>query len=141
MKISKDEDLHALNLSIGADSRYDIDELDSKNITPKTNDTIDQVENLHEMRHKFQHWVLETYRDASKTKTITAKKYERIVKTLRGEIKNCAENSKFRFWMKCKGFKLESEGSDKTLYVLDKKVNFQYTNYAKRKQPLVEEPL
>lgn len=79
---------------------------------------------LAEMRSRFQQWVLKTYRDSSKTKTITAKKYERIVRTLAGEIKNCAENSKFRFWMKCKGFKLAvtNEGNGQSLLVQDKKV-------------------
>lgn len=84
---------------------------------------------LTEMRAKFQQWVLKTYRDASKTKTITSKKYERIVKTLAGEIKNCAENSKFRFWMKCKGFKLAvtDEENGQFLLVQDKKVRY-YTD-------------
>lgn len=80
---------------------------------------------LTEMRERFQRWVIETYRDSSKTKTITNKKYERIVKTLAGEIRNCAENSKFRFWMKCKGFKLETQEptGEKLLLVQDKKVS------------------
>jgi len=51
----------------------------------------------------FQPWVLRTYGDSAKTKTITRKKAARIVKTLRGEELNNAENSKFRFWVKAKG--------------------------------------
>jgi hypothetical protein len=51
----------------------------------------------------FQPWVAATYGDSAKTKTITKKKYLRIVKTLRGEEINNAENSKFRFWVKAKG--------------------------------------
>lgn len=81
-----------------------------------------EPDGLRDMRQRFQQWVIETYKDSSKTKTITAKKYERIVKTLAGEIKNCAENSKFRFWMKCKGFKLENSLGAKSLLVQDKKV-------------------
>lgn len=79
---------------------------------------------LVDMRSRFQQWVQKTYQDSSKTKTITSKKYERIVKTLAGEIKNCAENSKFRFWMKCKGFKLDvtNEENVRFLLVQDKKV-------------------
>lgn len=55
------------------------------------------------MFEAFQPWVLRTYGDSAKTKTITKKKYCRIVKTLRGEEINNAENSKFRFWVKAKG--------------------------------------
>lgn len=56
-----------------------------------------------EMFQAFQPWVEKTYGDTAKTKTITKKKYNRIVKTLRGEEINNAENSKFRFWVKAKG--------------------------------------
>jgi len=56
------------------------------------------------MLDAFQPWVLQTYGDSAKTKTITRKKYGRIIKTLRGEEVNNAENSKFRFWVKAKGF-------------------------------------
>lgn len=56
------------------------------------------------MQEAFQPWVLQTYGDSAKTKTITRKKYARIIKTLRGEEVNNAENSKFRFWVKAKGF-------------------------------------
>ena len=56
------------------------------------------------MQEVFQPWVLQTYGDSAKTKTITRKKYCRVVKTLRGEEVNNAENSKFRFWVKAKGF-------------------------------------
>lgn len=54
----------------------------------------------------FRTWSLLTYGDSGKTKTVTRKKYDRIVKTLDGEdVSN--ENSKFRFWVKAKGFKLD----------------------------------
>ncbi|XP_014210965.1 uncharacterized protein LOC106641179 [Copidosoma floridanum] len=52
----------------------------------------------------YQPWVIKTYGDLAKTKTITIKKYGRILRTLRGEEANSAENSKFRFWVKSKGF-------------------------------------
>ncbi|KAJ8680955.1 hypothetical protein QAD02_016742 [Eretmocerus hayati] len=52
----------------------------------------------------YQPWVIKTYGDLAKTKTITIKKYARILRTLRGEEVNSAENSKFRFWVKSKGF-------------------------------------
>ncbi|KAF4532686.1 hypothetical protein B566_EDAN002922 [Ephemera danica] len=59
-----------------------------------------------DMFEHFQPWVVNTYGDSAKTKTITQRKYARIVKTLRGEESNSAENSKFRFWVKAKGFRI-----------------------------------
>ena len=56
------------------------------------------------MFNTYQPWVIKTYGDLAKTKTITIKKYARILRTLRGEEVNSAENSKFRFWVKSKGF-------------------------------------
>ncbi|RZB38659.1 hypothetical protein BDFB_006058 [Asbolus verrucosus] len=52
----------------------------------------------------YQPWVIQTYGDLAKTKTITLKKYARILRTLRGEEIVSADNSKFRFWVKAKGF-------------------------------------
>lgn len=84
----------------------------------------------------YQTWVLSNYGDYTKTKTITHKKYERIVKTLRGEIKNCAENSRFRFWMKLKKFRLglqlpgtENLIDENQLYVLENKVSFSIGSF------------
>ena len=54
----------------------------------------------------FQPWVLATYGDSAKTKTITARKYARILRTLQGQEANSADNSKFRFWVKAKGFRV-----------------------------------
>ncbi|KAL3287121.1 hypothetical protein HHI36_001602 [Cryptolaemus montrouzieri] len=52
----------------------------------------------------YQPWVIQTYGDLAKTKTITLKKYARILRTLRGDEVASADNSKFRFWVKAKGF-------------------------------------
>ncbi len=50
---------------------------------------------------------MQTYGDAAKTKTIARRKAERIVKILRGEDRsNGADSSKFRFWVRAKGFRL-----------------------------------
>lgn len=49
---------------------------------------------------------MKTYGDSAKTKTVTRKKYSRIVKILRGEESSSMENSKFRFWVRAKGFRL-----------------------------------
>lgn len=57
-----------------------------------------------DMLATYQPWVIQTYGDLAKTKTITIKKYARILRTLRGEEVVSADNSKFRFWVKAKGF-------------------------------------
>lgn len=57
-----------------------------------------------DMLAAYQPWVIQTYGDLAKTKTITLKKYARILRTLRGEEIVSADNSKFRFWVKAKGF-------------------------------------
>ncbi|KAK0073533.1 hypothetical protein PV325_009574, partial [Microctonus aethiopoides] len=87
--------------------------------SPQTNDKSNGV---HVTSVKFQNdtmfmayqpWVIKTYGDLAKTKTITVKKYARILRTLRGEEVNSAENSKFRFWVKSKGFHIgQPEGYD-----------------------------
>lgn len=59
-----------------------------------------------DMFESFQAWALKTYGDSAKTKTVTRRKYNRILKILRGEEQTSAENSKFRFWVKAKGFKI-----------------------------------
>ncbi|XP_054009562.1 uncharacterized protein LOC128892930 [Hylaeus anthracinus] len=65
------------------------------------------------MFNAYQPWVIKTYGDLAKTKTITITKYARILRTLRGEEVNSAENSKFRFWVKSKGFHIgQPEGYD-----------------------------
>lgn len=71
-----------------------------------------------EMFHRYQQWLLDAYGDLKKTKTITLKKYDRIVRTLRGLIPTVAENSKFRFWIRTKGFCLgppDSSGEQQLL--------------------------
>lgn len=65
------------------------------------------------MFNAYQPWVIRTYGDQAKTKTVSIKKYARILRTLRGEEVNSAENSKFRFWVKSKGFHIgQPEGYD-----------------------------
>ena len=54
----------------------------------------------------FREWALQNYGDSGKTKTVTRKKYNRIVSVLAGEEPPTSENSKFRFWVKAKGFRL-----------------------------------
>lgn len=79
------------------------------------------------MRETFEFWVQNTYGDSAKTKTITKKKYNRIVKTLLGQEINNAETSKFRFWSKSKGklFKVTfSLGSRGRNFILSQCMSF-----------------
>ncbi|XP_035284580.1 nucleolar protein 4-like isoform X1 [Anguilla anguilla] len=59
-----------------------------------------------DMYRQFQDWCLRTYGDSGKTKTVTRKKYERIVQLLNGSESNSSDNAKFKFWVKSKGFQL-----------------------------------
>lgn len=61
---------------------------------------------------EYQDWAQRVYGDSAKTKTVTRKKYERIVRILNGEEPNNVENSKFRFWVKSKGFRLGALSDD-----------------------------
>ena len=55
---------------------------------------------------RFQSWALRNYGDAGKTKTVTVRKYKRIAGILTGQEVANSDNSKFRFWVKAKGFRL-----------------------------------
>lgn len=87
-----------------------------------------------EMYEMFQTWALKTYGDSAKTKTVTRKKYNRILKILKGEEQNNAENSKFRFWVKAKGFRMgpppghpnEGKRGEQVLYVPCAHVKVKY---------------
>ncbi|KAM9198925.1 nucleolar protein 4 isoform 4-T4 [Mergus octosetaceus] len=59
-----------------------------------------------DMYRQFQDWCLRTYGDSGKTKTVTRKKYERIVQLLNGSESSSTDNAKFKFWVKSKGFQL-----------------------------------
>ncbi|KAM9308783.1 nucleolar protein 4 isoform 3-T3 [Gastrophryne carolinensis] len=62
-----------------------------------------------DMYGQFQDWCLRTYGDSGKTKTVTLKKYERIVQLLTGAEPSATDNAKFKFWVKSKGFQLGAE--------------------------------
>ncbi|XP_068014873.1 nucleolar protein 4 isoform X3 [Melanerpes formicivorus] len=59
-----------------------------------------------DMYRQFQDWCLRTYGDSGKTKTVTRKKYDRIVQLLNGSESSSTDNAKFKFWVKSKGFQL-----------------------------------
>lgn len=73
-----------------------------------------------DMYRHFQDWCLRTYGDSGKTKTVTRKKYERIVQLLNGSESSSTDNAKFKFWVKSKGFQLggpDDGGAKQVLYV------------------------
>ena len=75
------------------------------------------------MFERFRKWAISNYGDSGKTKTVTKKKYQRIMRILTGEEQPTSDNSKFRFWVKNKGFRLgppppdEIGADDQVLYV------------------------
>ena len=86
--------------------------------------------NKREMYETFQSWALQNYGDSGKTKTVTRKKYNRIVRILTGEEEASTENSKFRFWVKAKGFRMGPlnglNGGRNVLYVPVKQQTVSY---------------
>ncbi|XP_070695884.1 nucleolar protein 4-like [Pempheris klunzingeri] len=79
-----------------------------------------------EMFGEFQDWCLRTYGDSGKTKTVTRRKYGKILQTLlQGDEENSNGvflhekssnhiNAKFKFWVKSKGFQLGTLQDGKT---------------------------
>ncbi|XP_042568855.1 nucleolar protein 4-like isoform X1 [Cyprinus carpio] len=66
-----------------------------------------------EMFGDFQEWCLRTYGDSGKTKTVTRRKYNKILQTLLQSddsngvyIESNHINAKFKFWVKSKGFQV-----------------------------------
>ncbi|MBN3275944.1 NOL4 protein, partial [Polyodon spathula] len=72
-----------------------------------------------DMFREFQDWCLRTYGDSGKTKTVTRRKYNRILQTLlqgeesgdSGFIENNHVDAKFKFWVKSKGFQVGSNAA------------------------------
>ncbi|XP_035016393.1 nucleolar protein 4 isoform X2 [Hippoglossus stenolepis] len=74
-----------------------------------------------EMFEEFQDWCLRTYGDSGKTKTVTRRKYNKILQTLLQrdeenrpvlllqEKSSGHINAKFKFWVKSKGFQVRTE--------------------------------
>lgn len=64
-------------------------------------------------RYKEQHgrwyaeWVRKQYDGPGcRAKIVGRAKYEQIVRAVRGELRRAADNSKFRFWVRAKGFRM-----------------------------------
>lgn len=86
-------------------------------------------------RYKEQHrrwyaeWVQRQYDGPGcRAKIVSRAKYEQIVRAVRGELRRAADNSKFRFWVRAKGFRMgvpatgprpADDGRDDSLYVVD----------------------
>uniref|UniRef100_A0A336KST7 CSON015343 protein n=1 Tax=Culicoides sonorensis TaxID=179676 RepID=A0A336KST7_CULSO len=70
-----------------------------------------RIEQRQKMFEEYYPWVMQTYGDAAKTKTITIKKLNRIINALNGKETNRPDSSKFRFWVKTKGFTTIKPGS------------------------------
>ncbi|XP_065142196.1 nucleolar protein 4-like b isoform X2 [Paramisgurnus dabryanus] len=73
-----------------------------------------------EMFGDFQEWCLRTYGDSGKTKTVTRRKYNKILQTLLQSddpevvyIESNHINAKFKFWVKSKGFQVGSTGGER----------------------------
>ncbi|XP_034447055.1 nucleolar protein 4-like isoform X2 [Hippoglossus hippoglossus] len=63
-----------------------------------------------EMFEEFQDWCLRTYGDSGKTKTVTRRKYNKILQVLLLQEKSSGHiNAKFKFWVKSKGFQVRTE--------------------------------
>ncbi|XP_055372056.1 probable serine/threonine-protein kinase nek3 [Condylostylus longicornis] len=75
-----------------------------KNECNKNQKKLSEDEEKDELFQIFQPWALKTYGDQAKTKTITLKKKSRILKALDGKEHSKPDSSKFRFWVKSKGF-------------------------------------
>ena len=69
--------------------------------------TGDRATERQTMYAAFQAWAVRNYGDSGKTKTVTCTKYERIMKILRGDERPTTANTKFRLWVRAKGFRLE----------------------------------
>lgn len=86
-----------------------------------------------DMFDSFYYWAVQNYGDSGKTKTVTRKKYQRITDILTGDEAPTAGNSKFRFWVKAKGFRVGPEDGvnmEKTcLYVPTKPIVSFFISY------------
>lgn len=85
-------------------------------------------EQQYEEQHRrwYAEWIRRQYDGPGcRAKIVGRAKYEQIVRAVRGELRRAAENSKFRFWVRAKGFRMgrpvgEAQMDDVDgLYVVD----------------------
>lgn len=90
----------------------------------------DQQQEQYEEQHRrwYAEWVRKQYDGPGcRAKIVGRAKYEQIVRAVRGELRRAADNSKFRFWVRAKGFRMGRPSSGSTaqaddldiLYVVD----------------------
>ncbi|VVC26890.1 Hypothetical protein CINCED_3A025195 [Cinara cedri] len=76
-------------------------------------------------RRWYAEWIRRQYSGPGcRAKIVGRTKYEQIVRAVRGELRRAAENSKFRFWVRAKGFRMGRPAAaqvddSNALYVLD----------------------
>lgn len=81
----------------------------------------------HEEQHRrwYAEWIRKQYDGPGcRAKIVGRAKYEQIVRAVRGELRRAADNSKFRFWVRAKGFRMGRPSTTQTedaqcLYVVD----------------------
>lgn len=85
----------------------------------------EHYEELH--RQWYAEWIQKQYDGPGcRAKIVNRAKYEQIVRAVRGEMRRAAENSKFRFWVRAKGFRMgrpsphpQKIDDTNSLYVVD----------------------
>lgn len=73
-----------------------------------------QLPEQYEEQHRrwYAEWIRRQYSGPGcRAKIVGRTKYEQIVRAVRGELRRAAENSKFRFWVRAKGFRIGKPAS------------------------------
>lgn len=97
--------------------------------SPERCPAISESAHQQQLFSKFQAWALKNYGETGKTKTITRSKYRKVINILKGVENAITENSKLRFWVKAKGFRLgrgnhEFNDNDREVLYIPAKVGF-----------------
>lgn len=87
----------------------------------------EQQQEQYEEQHKrwYAEWIRRQYGGPGcRAKIVGRPKYDQIVRAVRGELRRAAYNSKFRFWVRAKGFRMGKPVSGAindadSLYVID----------------------
>lgn len=91
----------------------------------------DQQQEQYEEQHRrwYAEWIRRQYDGPGcRAKIVGRPKYEQIVRAVRGELRRAADNSKFRFWVRAKGFRMgkptasgvvQAQDDPNNLYVVD----------------------
>lgn len=69
----------------------------------------DRQQAQYEEQHRrwYAEWIQKQYDGPGcRAKIVGRTKYEQIVRAVRGELRRAADNSKFRFWVRAKGFRM-----------------------------------